>query len=1026
MFMVVLAAGAASLWQTSGPAAERLNAQRRDAAAALDPEGPVAVRAGGRPPSFAGKGATRADRALAAATTVIANFDFEDGIGGADAQGWQSRDVTAPPDTFFHVDDFGGLAPDYTPLSGTKSLWCGKRDDTPSCSVDTWPGYGNEWDQFFQSVAFPTNGPVSLSYDIRYDTETGYDNVYVDYLSKTGNWNTLDSYTGAGTTSGFAQVPAESLATNATFRFRLLSDFYGSDGDGIFPTDGAVVIDNIVVSDMGGVVDTQDFEGEAAGALVTADGDWFAGIVSPFGDYSGLFDGSTVLQEDSLVSNTTHLWGFFNGSPDNYSCGGHPEQLAVPYSANPASDDERNFIHNDVYSPLIDLTQDIDGMPVPASPSYVLSFDVYSDLPLGNLVVYDFHVRSFVDGCFSRWTSSNAYYGDLKQWVRPSFELEGLIASGATEIQVAIGVRDMCWAWCDLGIGTGACHSHAPLIDNVTVTVPTGPDTLVVTNTNETGPGSLQWAVLFANSSALPSVVEFDISGSPPYVIPWQGARLEYPVTIDATTQPGYAGTPLIHLEDDRDSGTGFILWANGCTIRGLGIENTSTSGAPSFTAVRIDGNAAVIESCDFRVAPGASNPTLFIFFGSNCVIGGSPETANSIETGYDNPGVYVSSSSAVRNTIRFNSIKSPLSGAGLAIDLNPWGVNANDPLDSDFGTNHRQNYPVVTGYDEATSQVVGLLNSRASSDYEIDLYANALCDPSGYGDAELYIGSVSVTTDGAGDAAFSANVAPRQGRPYLTATATDTLGNTSELSLCLFSTNTPVGSEVVVMPLDATGVSPATLEFNSVSTVGNTWLQLSDTGPEIPGSFLVGEPTTYYNLETDAVHTGSIEVCITYDEDALAVPEDLVRILHWDTTGTPDQWVDITTSVDTMTNVVCGTTAELSPFVIGGGTVTGIGDGAPGVPTHAALHQNYPNPFNPTTTIRYDVPVGGADVDLAIYDVAGRLVKRLAAGFQQPGAKTAVWDGRNDSGSQVATGVYFYRLHAGAFVSTRKMVLLK
>jgi hypothetical protein len=1027
ILVVVLAAGAASLWQTSDPAAERSNTQRRDAAAELDPEGPVAVRAGGRPPSFADKGATRADRAVATGTTtVIASFDFEDGMGGADAQGWQSRDATAPPDTFFHVDDFSGLDPEYAPLSGTKSLWCGRRNDTSSCSFATWPGYGNEWDQFFQSVAFPTTGPVSLSYDIRYDTEPGYDYVYVDYLSKTGNWNTLDSYNGAGTTSGFAEVPAESLATNATFRFHLISDFYGSDEDGIFPSDGAVVIDNIVVSDTAGVVDTQDFEGEAVGALVTADGDWFADIVPPFGDYSGLFDGSTVLQEDSLVSNTTHLWGFFNGSPDNYGCGGHPEQLAVPYSANPGSEDERHFIHNDVYSPLIDITRDIDGMPVAASPSYVLSFDVYSDLPLDNTVVYDIHVRSFIDGCFTRWNSGALNYGDLKRWIRPSFELEDLIWPGATEIQVAIGVRDMCWYWCDPGIGTGACHSHAPLIDNVTVTVPTGVDTFVVTNTDETGPGSLQWAVHLANGIALASVVEFDIPGSPPHIIPWHGARLEYRVAIDATTQPGYAETPLVYLEDDRDSGTGFILWADSCAIRGLGIENTSTSGAPSYVAVRIDGNAGVIESCDLRVAPGASNATLFIYFGSDCVIGGSPETANRIETGYDKPGVYVSSSSAVRNTIRFNSIISPLSGAGLAIDLNPWGVTANDTLDLDFGTNYRQNYPVLTGYSETTSQVVGYLNSWVSADYDIDLYANALCDPSGYGDAELYIGSVSVTTDGAGDAAFTVDVAPRQGRPYLTATATDTLGNTSELSLCLLSINTPVGSGVVVMVLDSTGASPVTLEFDNVSTEGNTWLELSESGPEIPGSILVGDPTTYYDLETDAVYTGNIEVCVTYDEDALVVPEDLVRILHWDTTGTPDQWVDITTSVDTMTNVVCGMTAELSPFVIGGGSATGIDDDAPSVPTHAALYQNTPNPFNPTTTIRYDVPAGGAIVDLAIYDVAGRLVKRLASGFQQPGARTAVWDGRNGRGQQVATGVYFYRLHAGTFVSTRKMVLLK
>ena len=135
----------------------------------------------------------------------------------------------------------------------------------------------------------------------------------------------------------------------------------------------------------------------------------------------------------------THLWGFFNGSPDDYGCGGFPEQPAVPFTDHPGSEDERHYIHTDVYSPLIDLTQDINGAPVAPSPSYVLSFDVYSDLPLDNQVVYDFHVRSLVDGCFTRWGSSVQYYGDLKQWVRPSFELEDMIAPGATAIQVIDG-----------------------------------------------------------------------------------------------------------------------------------------------------------------------------------------------------------------------------------------------------------------------------------------------------------------------------------------------------------------------------------------------------------------------------------------------------------------------------------------------------------------------------------------------------------------------------------------------------------
>jgi len=99
---------------------------------------------------------------------------------------------------------------------------------------------------------------------------------------------------------------------------------------------------------------------------------------------------------------------------------------------------------------------------------------------------------------------------------------------------------------------------------------------------------------------------------------------------------------------------------------------------------------------------------------------------------------------------------------------------------------------------------------------------------------------------------------------------------------------------------------------------------------------------------------------------------------------------------------------------------------GAPTAPVSAALYQNQPNPFNPTTRIRYDVPAPGAQVDLAVYDVAGRLVRMLLSRNESAGRKAAEWDGRNDDGASVASGVYMYRITIGSFAETRKMVLLK
>jgi len=88
-------------------------------------------------------------------------------------------------------------------------------------------------------------------------------------------------------------------------------------------------------------------------------------------------------------------------------------------------------------------------------------------------------------------------------------------------------------------------------------------------------------------------------------------------------------------------------------------------------------------------------------------------------------------------------------------------------------------------------------------------------------------------------------------------------------------------------------------------------------------------------------------------------------------------------------------------------------------------LKQNYPNPFNPTTTIRYSLP-NTQRVTLAIYNLQGQKVRTLINFTQQTNEHQAVWDGRNDSGEAVSSGVYVYRLTAGEFSESRKMVLLR
>lgn len=88
-------------------------------------------------------------------------------------------------------------------------------------------------------------------------------------------------------------------------------------------------------------------------------------------------------------------------------------------------------------------------------------------------------------------------------------------------------------------------------------------------------------------------------------------------------------------------------------------------------------------------------------------------------------------------------------------------------------------------------------------------------------------------------------------------------------------------------------------------------------------------------------------------------------------------------------------------------------------------LHPNHPNPFNPSTTIRFEI-VSRGRASLRVYDVRGALVRTLFDDERDAGAGSAIWDGRDDGGDVVSSGVYFYRLDAGGESRTRKMVLLK
>ena len=139
-----------------------------------------------------------------------------------------------------------------------------------------------------------------------------------------------------------------------------------------------------------------------------------------------------------------------------------------------------------------------------------------------------------------------------------------------------------------------------------------------------------------------------------------------------------------------------------------------------------------------------------------------------------------------VGNGNRFVS-NSIFSNTGLGIDLGADGVAGNDSGDADTGANAIQNTPVLTSAANSGGVIVvsGSLNSTPNTSFTLEFFQTATCDPSGSGEAQAALETTVVNTDGSGNVNFGVDLNLIPAGQFITATATDPSGNTSELSTC-------------------------------------------------------------------------------------------------------------------------------------------------------------------------------------------------------------------------------------------------
>ena len=963
-------------------------------------------------------------------TYTIVYFDFE----FRNWQGWTSIDQTAVPDTFWHVEDYAepGLAGLPGPVEGTKSAWCGAPPG-PFEYMCLWvaaPGYGNSWDQRLVTDPVYFNGFLRLSYHGRFDSEPGCDRTTVEYDVGGGNWVEFAEYDGLLDTVAVHDLHLSQYATK--LRFHFTSDGAWSDQDGLWAGNGAAHIDSITIEDETGVLDYEDFESAADNAFRS--GTWHADVQEGFGIYAKLRGG--LEDEDPCNFNFTSQIVFYDqenwagpefGQPVTPFCKGAggieaPCQNEVVLS--PPIDINRYSTNRDEYQDAA-----IPSGALPGLGGILLGFTLYSDLPYVNLVGYNWRVRTIKNGCPGSW-GDRGYINmgsthDYQFVANPI----GDLVKGDT-IQVGLMVVDMCDVWYQV-YGNCAAHTSAPYFDNV-----------YVKRYSQVGP---QW-----------SYRDLDLFQDN---FPEQEFYLESWVRADAANDLRPNDDPVI------DPGDSIVVDCD--SPLGGGIDTTAAGRPQVFLHAR----------CHYIGNPLNPKPDLFGAslegtYGTYDSDDGSEWTVlqcDHARTGAGNiaPGRYMVdlNDSLFTRGYRIDYYFSAYDHAGHRSTLPRYAETkelffewtclptlASDVLyvddfhgrgtmdgiaqhywESAFGHcvppgNRPDRYDV----NQPSSGVSNGPGSRAKI-YQMTLaYRTVIWDSGNL--SECTISEGTTYSDKSNDAEmliYWMEWAPHNCGLWVCGddVATDLAGATSPGALELLSVYCGVsqvhdsyfemtgglsGGGGIVSPLVracgqpynplwhgtwgdslyAFGGCPVINDFDVLEKTGNGEyaLRYPDYG---------GEPYYAGILVPDLVNDGGYSVRTMWFGFSLMYLRDVEPgspIMRSHVFNDVFQWFW------NALNVIIGEEE---------------------IPAANSLAQNYPNPFNPATTIHFGVREKGR-VTLRVYDVAGRLVRTLVDEVRDAGAYREVWDGTNNRGSVVASGVYFYRISAKEFEQTRKMVLLR
>ena len=956
------------------------------------------------------------------------NGDFEDQAKtlGAPVNGWTSIDDTEATESHWHVSDYFAVA-------GMYSMWCGDLA-IPSCDdgvTDPDGGYGPNWNDLIewrQAVNQPSQTTtLTITATANIFSEGGYDGTTLQAEKFDVGFVDINYWDGLipalAISEAVTYLPGEYMGDGGdevVIVWHFMSDGAWDDMDCSFPTSGAIQLDDVAItSDNGAGMPLHDFEDQLPG-------DWVTRFPVAVGDFAKIWTG--LEDGDPCATNFSRQIAFIDDGVVVPGTGGTlcqdfcygPNGFIVNNNGGLAGPDAH--INSAIHSPVM-------AWPDATHRGALLVFGVFRHEGLlddSAGIFYTWHVRSSVveaDIYTAPWENRNfVQYGGPEYFNHPQI-VDDLLVTGRNFVQIRLACYEYGWVWG----WNGSNGSPAPYFDHIRFTtypiVGPGQSTREIDIANDCFPenGTIDMATPedlwcrfdMAQNIAAPSHLRRDFGDS---------------VAFDAVTSR--AGAVL--------DGVPEVVY----TVRTNPLFDPYRTNNTPYTG-RLD--------CGLVTGPaGAVVPDRF--------------WADLPDTGWLFPGdvvhYYIETSDIHTVDLTVETSTLPANIEGFGNFDNPMGFNpawvvrclpnitslagAQPPIIfwNDFGNRGGMN-EWFTSFNQ-----LGLVEGRhfdhfftngPSSGVGNGLGGKATPEQlAGYETLLYTAGDLGVNTLSNGDLNVDS------GEDVQTVSAWLNSGNK----------NAYMTGDDLAMDLDQAGLLTGAFLSDMMNVTHNAQAITDLIGGQTAPRVLITPANPVFTSVSSWIAYGGCRVINTFDA-VTAVNLGTRIALFANTAGDDGGWVysactiasgvgDAGTSevismpydfmfIYTDPTEVSKINATLAArvrvlrdilfrFGIEGDPIEVSGANAPALQLSA---RNYPNPFNPTTTIKFVAPRTG-ELSMKVYNVRGELVRTLINGTVEQGENSIDWNGKDNRGSQVASGVYFYEVRMGNDVQVNKMALVK